>query len=139
MTWREHIDPTGTECEFFPPASAAKIAEVEKVLGNHFPEDLKSLLLETNGVYHKPAFYTLVWSVEEIERENLAMRRYEVYKAGDHMPFDSLLFFARLDGNLFAFPIFADHTTDTRIFEWDPIGDSRVYVAQSLKHYLKPK
>ena len=48
--WRELIQSLEPEATFFPPATAIDIAEVETALEVALPDDLKSLLTESNGV-----------------------------------------------------------------------------------------
>lgn len=68
--WRSLIQRFTSECEFAPPVSPSQIAAVEQALGVDFPEDLRSLLAETNGVVGEYGL-GLVWPLERIEADNL--------------------------------------------------------------------
>jgi hypothetical protein len=65
-----------------PPATQKQILDVEKLLGNKLPVDLKELLFEMNGDSW------LIFSTEQIIETNLSARKLDCY-----MPLDCLLFF----------------------------------------------
>jgi hypothetical protein len=137
MGWKEQLQEWSAVLEFHPATDEATLLNAEMQLGHSLTSSLKSLLLETNGVYDKRAYLGLVWSIEEIIRENAKLRHPSF---GDYKPFDDLLFFGRpgVDGILFATVL-----TDTGKFikdsmvAWHPIGDKRVVIAPSLDEFLK--
>lgn len=137
--WRDFIQNLNTDCEFRPAAPEIAILDTEAGLNLLLPESLKTFCQESNGLYSKFAYLSLVWSVEEILKRNIAMRENAQF-AEIYMSFHSLLFFADagVDGIMLAFPITAKGTVqDKNIIAWYPIEDSRPVLAQSLKDYLK--
>ncbi len=138
-TWQDFIQNLTDDCKFFPPVTEEKINEAETSLKVKLPKDLRSLLLETNGIYNTQASIHLVWTLEEILRANLALRT-EEFRAKSFMPLDHLLFFANagVDGIHLAFPIAASGDVKNKdIIAWYPIEDSRPVVAYSLKNYVQ--
>jgi len=134
--WKELIGQLHHDLKFFPPASAAMIADAERKLAISFPDDLRELLQESNAVVG-PIGLGLVWSVEEIVRTNLEFRGSEEFR-GLYAGFDQLLFFADSGtGDQFAYRIEAGVTPDIGILEWNHENDSRVYVAPSLERYIQ--
>lgn len=140
--WREFIqtlaqtDPYPGEIRFFPGASKVQIASLEMHLGVAVPEDLKTLLLESNGIADEYDAGFL-WSVERIAQYNQEMRTQAVYKE-NYMSFNDLFFFADAgNGDHFAFPIIQGKVRPTRIYAWDHEGDSRKEVAFTLKNYFE--
>ena len=136
--WREFLTEITPNLRFLPPATAEALDRVEDQLGLVLPTDLRSLLLETNGLYDTSVEQwqlKVIWSVEEIEQENLAVRS-DPKRADSYMTFESLLFFAGagVDGILFAFPITATRrVVEHNIIAWYPIEDSRPVLASSLE------
>ena len=63
--WRELIGGLFEDAVFRPPAPAEAIVAVEGDLKVEIPDDLKSLLAESNGVVARYST-SLVWPVEEI-------------------------------------------------------------------------
>jgi hypothetical protein len=90
------------------------------------------LLLELRPVV--PAADT-ARSVDRIVADNGWFRNDD--SVGSLMTLNSLLFFADAgDGELFAHPIGRNDVARGRVFVWDPIEDSRVRVAESLRDYI---
>ena len=100
------------------------------------PEDLASLLRESNGVIDDSSLH-IIWSTEDIERYNYEMRSSREYTEL-YMSFADMLFFADAgNGDRFAFPIIQGKVEETAVFAWDHEDDSRVVVAYSLQSYLE--
>jgi hypothetical protein len=91
MNWREYITRFSSDVEFNPPATESEIAASEARLNVSFPEKLRELLLQSNGVLdrYKTPF---IWSADEIAKRNIEMRSYPGFEEL-YMPFDHLLFF----------------------------------------------
>jgi len=133
--WKELIGQLHRDLQFFPPATAATIADAEKQLAISFPDDLRALLQESNGVIG-PIGLGLVWPVEEIVRTNQEFRSDEEFR-GLYAEFDQLLFFADSGtGDQFAYKIDAGIISDIGIFEWNHEHDSRISIARSLERYI---
>ena len=133
--WRELIQRFAPEATFCPAATAAQIAEVEAALEVALPDDLKSLLAESNGVVGDYGF-PLIWSTNEIQERNKEMRLTPHFRTM-YMLFDSLLFFAAAgNGDLFAFRMLQGGTGSQDIFAWDHEDDSRTSAAPSLRDYI---
>ena len=109
------------------------LRDAERRLGQSLPGELAALLGETDGVEGDYGL-GLVWPVDRIAAENLALR-------GDsdltrlYMPFDPLLFFGDAgNGDLFAL---VPHTGRPDVFAWNHENDSRTWVAPRLATYLE--
>jgi hypothetical protein len=102
--WREFVQALDPNCTFFPPASEHQLAAVEGRLKIALPDDLRSLLAETNGILSS-SYSHLINNLDDMMRNNSFFRTDSNY-AEIYMPFDCLLFFAEAgNGDLFAFPI----------------------------------
>lgn len=128
-------------------ASRAEIAEVEEALGVTLPRSLRGFLSEMNGCAINLAglelpdgdsqMIKLIWSCDEIIRENRALR------AGDaapdrHMAYGDLLWFARRPGgDLAGFQVIGGKVTDPTVFVFSPnqFSEPRPQ-AVSLRQYL---
>src|SRR5688572_8799140 len=113
IMWRELVSRLFDDARFRSPATAHELQEVESALGLTLPADLRSLLLESNGVaadYSAP----LVWSAAEMIEQNLLFRRNPEFREL-YMPFDALLFFgAEGNGDQFAYRILDGQIRDPR-------------------------
>ena len=135
--WRELISGLFADAKFRAPATASELERAETELRISLPDELRSLLLETNGV---AAYYStpLVWPVEEIITQNRMFREnadfVELY-----MPFDSLLLFgAEGNSDHFGYRILGGQVRDTSfIYEWDHESDDRVWFATDLPDYFR--
>jgi hypothetical protein len=137
--WREFIESLGVPCNFRPPATQEMMVEAEQALHSTLPTDLRSFILESNGLYDEHEYSIIVWSIDEIVKTNLWFRQSEEY-ARSHMTFQSLLFFANagVDGVLFGFRITASGEVQNRhLIVWYPLEDSRPVVAFTIEDYLK--
>jgi hypothetical protein len=100
-----------------------------------FPEDLRSLLEETNGVIGRYGV-GLVWPVERIETDNLDFRSNTSFREL-YMPFDHLLFFGdEGGGDQYAFRVLAGVIDPWNVYEWNHENDSRQWFAGGLRDYL---
>jgi SMI1/KNR4 family protein SUKH-1 len=114
------------------PASEEDIAAAESAVGCELPGDLRSLLVETDGLGDG-----LVLSAGEIAQVNREMRTTADF-AELYMPFEPLLFFgAEGNGDLYAFPILAGVARSTDVFVWDHESDSRTATAFGLERYVR--
>jgi hypothetical protein len=135
--WRDLISGLFADAKFRGPATPAEIARAETELQISFPEELRSLLLETNGVkahYSSP----LVWPVEEMITQNRMFRANADF-AKLYMPFDPLLFFGdEGNGDQFAYRILGGQIREMSfIYEWDHESDDRVWFATDLPDYFR--
>ena len=136
-SWKRLVKKAASDAEFAGPASASQLASVEQALGIQLPQDLRELLLESDGV---KAHYGagVVWPASEIQKQNQMFRSDEDFKEL-YMPFDHLLLFgAEVNSDHFAFAIQADgqiHNND--IFLWDHETDAREWYAAHLEQFLE--
>ena len=135
--WRELILGLCPEAELQPPAEGTQIAAAEAALGVSFPEELASLLRETNGVSDDYGM-GVVWSCERIATNNIEFRSENGF-ADLYMPFDHLLFFGdHGNGDQFAYAILAGEIRNPfNIYIWDHEDDSRTCWAFWLTQYLQ--
>jgi hypothetical protein len=133
--WRELIRDLDPQSTFFPGATTLQLTALEGALSITLREELKSLLMESNGVRGEYEL-RLIWSAEEIVQRNLDMRN-AVFRES-YMPFENLLFFADAgNGDQFAYPIIQGPSIKPDIFAWDHENDSRTWVAPSLRRYIE--
>jgi len=135
-TWREFIQSLTSDFAFHSPAILDEVEKVESSLGVLFPDKLKSLLQESDGIEGSYGL-GLIWDVERIKKDNLNFRQFPDFK-DLYMPFDHLLFFADAgNGDQFAFGILNGEIRNPDIFVWNHEDDSRTWVAPSLDIYLE--
>jgi hypothetical protein len=160
MNWRDFIaelygkapHAVGFTCkpDFRPSASIAEIANLERQLNTLLSTDLRSLLLDTNGVMNLMKIddgdwfeeHWLLWTVAEIIEQNIYLRRASMRPYDDNRPYcpraDGLLFFAN-DGadGIFAHPVKAQRAAEPSVLVWTPIGDELTSIAWSLKDFVE--
>ncbi len=131
----------GLPLEFREPTTPEQIKDVEQTLGVKFPDELRLLLSETNGVYERYGDgrqFEMVYSLDYIAEINLYYHT-DAFCADNYMPFENL-FFAQpgVDGVKFAFPITVTNKAKDDIFVWWPQDDTRqrIGLASSLKGFL---
>ena len=134
--WKELLESLSSECEFNPSATPEAIAEGEISLSATFPEELRTILGESDGVYGEYKL-GLLWPLEQIVQDNLMFRSHEEFPEL-YMPFESLLFFCDDGGgDQFAFTVLAGKVRKPDIFVWNHEDDSRTWVAPSLKVFYE--
>jgi hypothetical protein len=135
--WLQQLRKLNAELTFQENASAFQLDEAEIKLGTNFPDELRAVLGETNGVVGEYGL-GLLWPVDRIVEDNLKFRQSPDFRS-HYMPFDYLLFFGDAgNGDQFAFPIDADGVIHRRdIFAWTHEDDSRRWVAPSLSRYFE--
>ena len=134
--WIELIRSFSKECEFVKPTNIQVIEEVEKEFELLFHNDLKSILLESNGITGEYGL-GLLWTIERIKTDNISFRANEDFM-DLYMPFDNLLFFADAgNGDQFAYSIQNGQINRNDIFVWNHEDDSRIWVAPDLKKYFE--
>jgi hypothetical protein len=142
MSWRAIVDAAYARRErarprYEPPVTHELVSEAEHRLGCALPEELKSLLLEANGIMELIDIHGtwienmwLMWSVEELLERNRELRR---VGSDGSFPSGALAFAdAGVDGILFAF----DMEGNFDVFAWHPIGAQRQEMAASLGDFL---
>jgi hypothetical protein len=135
VNWRSFVQNLSPGCTLFPPAAPEQITHLETVLGTTLPGKLKELLLQTNGIWGETGEH-LIWSVQEMEKNNLFFWNDSSFLK-DHMPFNCLLFFGDDGGgDQYAYRILAGAIPDFDVFGWNHENDSRTWVVPSLENYL---
>lgn len=134
--WQEIVKHYSSAIIVRGGASESAIQLAERALGVKFPSDLKTLLLESDGIEGEYGL-GIVWPLDRIVEENLSFRGSADFKEL-YMPFDCLLFFAAAgNGDQFAFPIHAGGIHRDDVFAWNHEDDSRTWAAPSLSKYLE--
>lgn len=134
--WQNAVQKLTGRYHFRSPASADSIAHIENLLHLIFPNELKALLQESDGIAGDYGIEA-IWSTDQIHEMNIKFRRNPDFKQL-YMSFDELLFFGDAgNGDLFAFIVLAGAVRRQDIFMWDHENDSRVWVAPSLEKYLE--
>ena len=115
------------------PASPAALDDASNRLGHPLPTELAALYQEVSRVQGEFEL-GLVWPIERVVKENLALRE-DADLARLYMPFDALLFFGDAgNGDLFGL---VPHTGRPDVFAWNHEDDSRTWVAPGLAKYLE--
>ncbi|WP_239114806.1 SMI1/KNR4 family protein [Planotetraspora kaengkrachanensis] len=122
------------DAEFAEPASDEAINQIERLLGQAVPDELRELLRQTNGVRAEYGS-GLVWSAQEIIKGNTEFRQSADF-AELYMSFDQLMFMGdNGGGDQFAYVRVPARPGD--VFVWDHETDERKWVARSLEDYLE--
>ncbi|MDP1442134.1 SMI1/KNR4 family protein [Priestia megaterium] len=130
--WKDLIRTTSTECVFEEPASMEDIAVLEKLFNIQIPDELKTLLCETNGTNDSNG-NPIIWSTEQIIRENLNLgERIE----DTYILFNNLLFVAG-DGDMFGYSTSEGVIKQNNIYVWNYENNRRKQVATSLKKFIE--
>jgi hypothetical protein len=100
--WRELFGQQYSDVEFYPPATRAEIELAQTKIGLPMPPELGELYSETNGIYLNDASMWIIWSIDELAKENLYMHTSPEI-AFYEMSFKHLFFFGELgNGDLLA-------------------------------------
>jgi hypothetical protein len=136
-TWKQLLIRLGGNCEFKAPATESQLATIQRALGVTLPEQLREILLESDGI---TADYDagLVWSASDIVSRNREFRTFVDFREL-YMPFEHLLFFGdNGGGDQFAFAIHADGQIHKReIFRWEHETDARSWFAGHLEQFFE--
>ena len=133
--WMERAQRYCPDVRSAPPASELAISDAEVALGVAFPDDLRTLLAQTDGLADE--FGSGILPVARIVEINLEMR--SRFDSGDlYMPFANLLLIADAgNGDLFGYAIQGDgHIHRPDLFRWDHESDSRQWVRGSLAEFV---
>ncbi|MET9680192.1 SMI1/KNR4 family protein [Streptomyces coeruleorubidus] len=130
--WREIIQQFPS-AEIRNPVDSGTLDRIEEALGQPLPVDLRSFLLESDGLSDEYGT-DVIWPAERILADNLSFRGDEEYRSL-YMPFDPLIFFGdNGGGDQFAFIRMPERN---EVFVWDHETDGRNLVAPSLESYLR--
>jgi hypothetical protein len=131
--WLRTIDDFGVVVELADPAPEATIDALEDKLGVDLPVDLRSLLLETDGLADD-AGGEPVWPVERIVEENLELGRDGDTPALPEGAEAGLLFFGDTGGDdLFAYRLGEDRPD---VYLWVAGSSESRWVASDLRSML---
>lgn len=133
--WRGRLAAFGDAARFAPPASPAALGSLETALGLALPDELRSLLAESDGPADRYGA-SVVWPAAEMARQNREFRTNPDFRRL-YMPFDSLLFFGEAgNGDQFFHRILDGHVRHPDVYLWDHENDSRTWRAGSLAIFL---
>jgi hypothetical protein len=136
--WRaliSSLEPRPAWRNFKPAASIEDLQRIEATLNVTLPDDLRSLLAQSDGV---EGIYGLglVWPSDRIVEDNKKFRTFPAFR-DLYMPFDPLLFFGDAgNGDQFAYTICGGRVRPD-IFVWNHEDDSRSWKAPSLERYFE--
>jgi len=136
ISWKDFILELDPRAELGEPVPDERIVQAEKALGGALPEELREFLLEVGTVTWE-AMLAELWSIEDIEEQNVQFRTYEDFKEL-YMPFDHLLFFgADGCGDMYCYAIDGDRVIRRNdIFMWDHETDARNHETYGLRRFL---
>jgi cell wall assembly regulator SMI1 len=120
------------EATLYRPATEEEIESCEQALQHRCPDELRSLLAETNGI--EDEFGTeILWNAERIGEENRNFRNNPDF-AELYMPFDSLTFFGDAgDGHQFGVAM----RGNLEVYCWNHENDSRTWIAPSVIRFVE--
>src|SRR4051812_16179542 len=131
--WKEMIWSAFPDAEFSPPARTEEVDQIERELGQPVPMDLRSLLMESNGVLGEWSI-DIVWPAERVVKDNKNFRTHEGFSEL-YQPFDGLMFFgSNAGGDQFAYVV---NAPEEGVFVWEHESDERRKVADDLADYLQ--
>lgn len=123
---------TWGEARASPPATVQELLACEVGLGHRLPGELRTLLLEANGIEGEYGL-GLVWPASRIGVDN-AMFRSNVDFAELYMPFEALVFFSDAgNGDQFAVSLRGSR----EVYVWNHVDDSRIWVAPTIAGFLE--
>lgn len=135
--WLRGLDPDDGEVSLAEPVDADALAEAEDRLELILPEDLRSLLGETDGLSDGHGREP-VWPVERIAEENVLLRSAGATPALPDGADEDLLFFGEAgEGDLFAYELDDDgDISEPDVFLWRAdVGEAR-WAASDLQSLL---
>ncbi|MET8561491.1 SMI1/KNR4 family protein [Streptomyces flaveolus] len=123
----------GVDIAFSAPVTEGALSEAAQALGHPLPDDLASVLRESNGVVGEYGYH-LVSPLETIVQRNLELRSSysELY-----MAFDQLLFFSDITGNGDLFGTVLVPGQSHQVFFWEHESDSRRWAAPSIATFVE--
>jgi hypothetical protein len=132
-SWLQGFDDS-VEIRLADPAEALVLAKTEHDLGLALPEDLRSLLAETDGIADA-SDVELVWAAERIAEENVGLRRGEsgiVPRGGG----DLLFFGDPGTEDVFAYRIRDGVVTEPDVYLWAHLSSAARWIASDLQALL---
>lgn len=129
-SWMAAIKDWTDMASFRPAVDVDRLAETERLLGCPFHPDLRTLLLESDGVTGEYDL-GLVWPIDRILEDNVVFRTDPAAAEGA----SDLLFFADA-GNGDRFAYVASAQAPPEIHVWDHSDGTHRRVAVSLADYL---
>ena len=132
--WRERLARHGLAVR--DPASERDVAAAERDLGARFPDELRALLLESDGAYDRYGFAVVLPAAYIVRRshELWGLDGEQLY-----MAFAPHLFFGEEgDGGAYFFRVLGGEAGPA-IFAWDHETDSRESYAYTLDAYVRSR
>ena len=134
--WKQLVEQYSSSAAWRAPVSESQLDLAEAELSVRFPEELRSCLLESDGIEAEYGLQ-LVWPLARIVDDNKQFRNNSEFKEL-YMPFDCLLFFGDAgNGDQFAFLVLSGQVRKHDVFVWNHEDDSRSWVAPSLARFLE--
>jgi hypothetical protein len=119
---------------FNEPASIESINAVEIELNVQFPQSLKNLLLESDGIQDEFEC-DVIWPIERILEENKNIR---IEYIEEQISFNDFLLFSDAgNGDQFALSIKDGNVNKEEIYVWNHEDESRDILSSSLKEFIK--
>ena len=136
MSWRQRLARLGPAVRFADPALEGRIATTELELRLRLPDELRSLLLESDGLVDRYGT-AVVWTVADLPRHNREFRSEPAFREL-YMPFDALLFFGEAgNGDRFFYRILDGELRYPDVYVWLHETDSRTWRAPTLAAFLE--
>jgi hypothetical protein len=135
--WLRGLDSLGDNVSLSEPVDPDVLGDAEERLGMVLPEDLRSLLHESDGI-NGAGRGEPVWPVERIAEENVLLRSAGSTPALPDGADDDLLFFGDAgQGQLFAYELDAGgEVSESDVFLWQPGLGEAVWIASDLQSLL---
>jgi cell wall assembly regulator SMI1 len=135
--WIEWLKSLNSSLRFRTPATLQEIEDAEREIGMSFPEDLKELLLETNGFSFGEYDDTFLESVHGIVVLNTTARPDNVLD--EFMPTSGLFFFGGglINGDELAIAVEGSDYPLGSVVYWSHEDDTRSVVADTFRELLE--
>jgi hypothetical protein len=135
--WLRGLDSLGDTVSLAEPVNPDALSDAEERLGVILPEDLRSLLFETDGIGGAGRGEP-VWPVERIAEENLLLRTAGSTPALPDGADDDLVFFGDAgEGRLLAYELDeGGEISEPDVFVWQPGSGDAVWIASDLQSLL---
>ncbi len=134
--WRELFSEKFPDAVFYPPVPDGEIEHAQAKIGLPIPADLSELYFETNGVYFADAYMWIVWSIDDLIKENIYMHTSKDI-AFYGKSFGNLLFYGSLgNGDLLAINSDLASPAEESVGIWDHEEGEYLGQVASLRDYF---
>jgi hypothetical protein len=126
QSWRQLLG-SYQNLHLAPGCTPTQLEDAELRLGHELPNELKSMLSETDGIYDLDGQWNVAWPLKQLVSDNLNLRQ------NQELTFPDLLAFGDNGcGEPFCRPIAPSATDRNTVLHWAPIHGETTDLAPSL-------